>query len=227
MKLLIKFPTKGRTSKFFTVLDLYYSMCNDLNNTMFLITLDNDDSEMNRPEVIKMFEKYKNLTYIFGDSESKIDAINRDIELINDWDILLLASDDMIPKISGYDIIIRDNMKKHYSDCDGVLWFNDGNQKEKLNTLPILGKKYYNRFNYIYNPEYKSLWSDNEFMDVANILKKQTYFNDVIIKHEHPDWGFNQHDNIHKDNLKNNYTDSVIYNKRKLINFGLLKMGLI
>jgi hypothetical protein len=30
------------------------------------------------------------------------------------------------------------------------------------------------------------LWCDNEFTDVANILKKQTYSAQVIIKHEHP-----------------------------------------
>jgi hypothetical protein len=63
---------------------------------------------------------------------------------------------------------------------------NDGYCGPKLNTLCILGSKYYQRFNYIYFPEYKSLWCDNEFMNVAFELNKQTYLNDVIIKHEHP-----------------------------------------
>lgn len=221
MKILIKFPTRGRTSKFFNVLNLYYEMCEDLDNIKFLITLDEDDVEMNQKSVIDMLDEYKNLTYIYGKSKSKIDAINRDVEIENDWDILLLASDDMIPKVKGYDNILREKMSELYSDTDGVLWFNDGNQNNKLNTLCILGKKYYKRFNYIYHPSYTSLWADNEFMDVANLLGKQTYFNQIIIHHEHPDVGFGQYDFIHFNNLKYDSIDKDIYLKRKSINFEL------
>ena len=112
-------------------------------------------------------------------------------------------------------------MEEFYPNTDGVLWFNDGFQKDKLNTLCILGKKYYERFNYIYYPEYKSTWCDNEFMSVANILGKQTYFDEVIIKHEHPDWGYGINDDIHNANHKNLNFDRNLYNKRKLINFNL------
>jgi hypothetical protein len=189
MRLLIKFPTRNRKSKFFNVLEQYQTLCEDIENTFFLITLDNDDEEMNSPEVVNIFSTFKNIKYVYGDSTSKIHAINRDLETENEWDIVLLASDDMTPKVKGYDNIIRNKMKEHYPDTDGILWFNDGHQGTTLNTLSILGKKYYERFNYIYYPEYKSMWSDNEFMLVGNILEKQTYFDEVIIEHEHPDWG--------------------------------------
>jgi hypothetical protein len=221
MKILVKFPTRGRTFKFFNVLKTYQTMCDDLSNMIFLITLDNDDKLMNNPDVINILKTFENIKYIYGDSKSKIDAVNRDMETETDWDILLLASDDMIPKIKGYDTIIRNQMSKLYPDTDGVLWFNDGHQGNKLNTLCILGKKYYQRFNYIYQPEYKSLWADNEFMDVANLLGKQTYFPEIIIKHEHPDIGFGSRDTIHLDNSKNDYFDRNLYLKRKLINFEL------
>ena len=127
----------------------------------------------------------------------------------------------MVPKVKGYDTIIRNKMNNYtpYTDC--VLWFNDGNQGDRLNTLCILGKKYYKIFNYIYHPDYTTLWSDNEFMDVANVLNKQTYFNDIIIRHEHPDVGFGQRDTIHFDNIKNDYIDKDIYLKRQSNNFGL------
>ena len=175
MKLLIKFPTRNRKNKFFKVLRQYQNLCEDLDNTYFLITLDNDDESMNSSDVEDIFNTFKNIKVVYGTSNSKIHAVNRDIELVNDWDIVLLASDDMTPKVKGYDNIIRNKMKEFYSDTDGILWFNDGHMGNKLNTLCILGKKYYDRFGYIYYPEYKSVWSDNEFMDVANILKKQTY----------------------------------------------------
>ena len=87
--------------------------------------------------------------------------------------------------------------------------------RDRLNTLCILGKKYYDRFGYIYNPEYISVWSDNEFMDVGNILEKQTYFDEVIIQHQHPDWGFGNRDDIHSINYINEAKEKQTYNKRK------------
>jgi hypothetical protein len=221
MKLLIKFPTRNRKNKFFTVLKQYQRLCEDIENTFFLITLDNDDDEMNSPEVADIFTTFKNIKYVYGNSISKIHAVNRDIETVDEWDIVLLASDDMTPKVKGYDNIIRNKMKEHYPDTDGVLWFNDGHQGNNLNTLCILGKKYYERFNYIYHPEYKSVWSDNEFMLVGNLLQKQTYFDEVIIEHEHPDWGYGKRDNIHQVNLLNESHDRNLFMSRKQNNFYL------
>jgi hypothetical protein len=58
-------------------------------------------------------------------------------------------------------------------------------------------------------------------MDVANILNKQTYFDEVIIKHEHPDWGFGGRDDIHTLNSKHEAHDRMVYNGRKNNNFYL------
>lgn len=134
---------------------------------------------------------------------------------------MLLASDDMIPIIPKFDRIIKEKMYNLYPDTDGVLWFNDGYQNNKLNTLCIIGKKYYDRFSYIYYPKYKSVWCDNEFMDVANLLGKQTYIDEVIIRHEHPDWGFGNRDQIHINNIIDGDWDMKLYLNRKNINFNL------
>jgi hypothetical protein len=221
MKLLIKFPTRNRKNKFFKVLKQYQNLCEDFDNTFFLITLDNDDETMNPSEVSDIFGTFKNIKVVYGNSDSKIHAINRDIELIDEWDIVLLASDDMTPKVKGYDNIIRNRMKEYYPDTDGILWFNDGHQGNKLNTLSILGKKYYDRFGYIYQPEYKSVWSDNEFMMVGNLLGKQTYLDEVIIEHEHPDWGYGNRDIIHQINSQNESHDRNLFVSRKNNNFYL------
>jgi hypothetical protein len=219
MKLLIKFPTRGRPEKFFEVLDIYYNFLFDIDKTIFQITIDEDDTLMNNNNVINKLKNYKNLSYNIGISGTKIASVNRDI-IVGDWDILLLASDDMIPIKNGYDDIIRKYMIDKYPDTDGVLWFNDGNRKD-LNTLSILGSKYYQRFNYIYNPDYKSLWADNEFMTVANILNKQTFYDEVIIHHQHPDWGYGNKDNVHSLNTINDVYDKNIFLLRQKNNFYL------
>jgi hypothetical protein len=222
MKLLIKFPTRGRKDKFFSTLDKYYEYCKNIDNMDFLISLDEDDNEMNNTEVLKKLSNYKNTKVVVGLSKSKIDAVNRDLNDYNKhWDVVLLASDDMIPTVKGYDDIIRDNMMFNYPDTDGILFFNDGFQGNKLNTLCILGKKYYERFNYIYHPDYKSCWSDNEFMVVGDKLKKQSYIDIIIIRHEHPDWGYGNIDYVHNNNVKDWHHDNNVYKIRESNNFYL------
>lgn len=219
MKILIKFPTRNRKDKFFEVLQKYYDFATDLSKIEFLITLDYDDDSMNNQEVIDKLKSYENLRFVFGKSNNKIHAVNRDIELGN-WDIILLASDDMIPIEKGYDEQIRFNMNINYPDTDGILWFNDGNRKD-LNTLCILGKKYYERFGYIYHPDYKSLWADNEFMTVGNLLKKQIFIDKVIIHHQHPDWGYGGRDIIHSLNSNHDREDRMVFQRRQKMNFEL------
>jgi hypothetical protein len=220
MKLLIKFPTRGRRVKFLHTLKKYYDMCLDKKNTLFLVSVDDDDPETNDPNFDSILSTYENVIIKRGISHSKIHAVNRDLDVFdNEWDVVLLASDDMIPQMIGYDQIIRDNMKNLYPNTDGVLWFNDGYQGDRLNTLCILGKKYYERFNYIYHPDYKSCWSDNEFMEVGSILGKQTYINQVIIRHEHPDWGYGSIDYVHNNNVKDWHHDNNVFQQRKSNNF--------
>ena len=213
MRILIKFPTRGRKDLFFSTLSKFYTMASDIEKIQFQITIDSDDVEMNNPEVLKKLESHKNLSFSLGKSTSKIDAVNRDIDT-SECDIILLASDDMVPIFFGYDEIIRNSMKEEYPDTDGVLWFFDGHRTD-LNTLCILGKKYYDRFAYIYHPTYLSTFCDNEFMDVANLLGKQKKYDRVIIEHQHPAWGYGKNDNIHLLNDINDQSDKENYSSRK------------
>ena len=64
-KLLVKFPTRGRKDLFFEVLDKYYEFLDDLDNTIFVVTCDLDDTEMNNESVIKKLESYKKIFTIY------------------------------------------------------------------------------------------------------------------------------------------------------------------
>jgi len=181
---LIKFPTRGRPDKFFNTLDKYYYLLSGKRKVKFFVTCDVDDVTMNNTQVREKFKGYQNLEVEYGNSRTKIEAINSNVNK-QDFQILLLASDDMVPVVRGYDDIIIKSMCDTFPDFDGIVWFNDGVQQNRLNTLCILGRSYYNRFGYIYHPEYKSLWCDMEFTMVGNLLNRQKYFDQVIIKHEH------------------------------------------
>jgi len=221
MKILVKLPTKLRKEQFFNTLDKFYSQCDDINKTIFVITMDNNDNVMNTDEIKEKLSEYKNLYYNFGDSISKLYATNRDLNKYKDWDIMVLASDDTVPKIKGWDTVIREKMIENYPDTDGVLHFSDGFKGESLNTLPILGKKYFDRFGYVQYTGYKSCFADNEFMEVSKILNKVKYFDITVIEHQHPDWGFGERDYAHDENMKYFNYDNNLFQERKKNNFYL------
>jgi hypothetical protein len=185
MQLVVKFPTRSRPEKFLETLKTYISLADDISNILFIISCDKNDETMNNPKIKKEIKSLGiNYKIYFGNNKTKIEAINADMENV-EFDVLLLASDDMIPQVQGYDKIIINDMKSHFPDTDGVLWYFDGYQKA-LNTLVIMGKKYYGRFGFIYNPAYKSLWCDNEFTVISQKLGKCHFSKDVIIRHVHP-----------------------------------------
>mgnify|MGYP001363259307 CR=1 FL=1 len=185
MKILYKYPTRSRPLKFQRCLDRYYDYMENKDDFEFVISMDTDDEIMYNESVKKYLTSKKNLNSYYSNNTSKIMAINADIPT-KMWDILVLVSDDMIPEIRGYDNIIRAKMKENFPDTDGVLWFYDGWRRD-LNTLCILGRKYFERFNYIYHPAYESFWCDAEFTEVADSLGKQKFIDQVIIRHLHPD----------------------------------------
>ena len=220
LKILIKFPSRERPEQFRKALTQYAAKASDLKNIHFLFTLDSDDKTIDAYTRIIENSGVENTTVI-GVSTGKIDAVNRDL---NDFlkghnpDIILLASDDMIPISNGYDRIIRD--KAEELGLDRVFWFHDSNQA-RLNTLCILGIEYYKRFNYLYHHSYKSLWCDNEFHEIALRLEKMNKVPyDVIIEHQHPLHNRKyQMDELYKKNDVHWTVDMDNFNKRKSLNF--------
>ena len=165
------------------VLNLMNEKATDRNNINYLISIDSDDPTMT-PQVLDDAQNVSNVTIKSGKSHSKIHACNRDMETNTGWDIVILVSDDMVPQLDGWDEILRQSMTKHFPDTDGALWFNDGYQPRTC-TLTVFGKAYYDRFGWLYHPDYHSLFCDNEQTEVGLSLGKLYYSEIVLFKHEH------------------------------------------
>lgn len=214
LKLLIKIPTRSRPENFFKMLDIYFEKLSGKVTYSFLISCDIDDETMNNQAVIDRLKNYPNLTMHFGNNTSKVEACNADLPN-HSFDIVMLASDDMEPLAYDYDKIIVDEMKKHFPDTDGVLHFSDGYAGVDCNTLPILGRKFYERFGYIYNPRYKSLFCHNELALVSKILKREVHFSRILCKHNHPVWAVGEWDNLYRKNESTKESDRAIFNARR------------
>jgi glycosyltransferase involved in cell wall biosynthesis len=184
MKLCIKLPTYGRPEQFLSLLPVYYQLLSGEVDYEIVVSCNSDDPTMNCDRIREELSKFPRLSLCFGNFTGKIEACNAHLA-DREWDILMVTSDDMVPEVFGYDRLIVERMSRFFPDKDGVLHFNDGYTRDTLNTLPILGRRYFERFGYVYHPFYRSLWADNEYLDVARLLDRVAYFDEVIIRHEH------------------------------------------
>jgi hypothetical protein len=223
MRICYKFPTRSRPDKFFQRVDEIISLSKH-DDYFIAATLDSDDESMNNASVIKKMNEYGDkLMYIFGTSTSKINACNRDLEILPHWDIIFLQSDDMRWVTPGFDKIVIEAMKNNFPDLDGAIHCGDQMAKEKLITYSILGRKYFERFNYLYEPSYFNVYVDNEFTEVSKLLGKYFYINSYMLVHSHPAWGLTEMDDQYKksENPVSYAIDKSNYDKRKSINFDL------
>lgn len=217
MKLLIKYPTRERPKQFAKTLHAYRTMLDDIPNTRILVTVDADDRTMFSARDLKWPDTGEPIEIGIHHGRGKIKAINHGVPA-DGWDILLLASDDMMPQLHGYDNAIRLAFGSYFPDTDGALWIADGRQ-DRICTIVCVGRKYYERDEYLYHPSYKSLWCDNEWTEVAEARGKLVKL-PSIIRNESPDWGGNQkNDELYRRNNRYYPVDERNYMRRKAAGF--------
>ncbi|MBP6625266.1 MAG: hypothetical protein KA198_08840 [Chitinophagaceae bacterium] len=186
LKILVKLPSRGRPEKLIKALDSIVDNIQDKENTFISLTLDTDDDAVNNEAFISRVRTRKaNISIEWGLSTSKINAVNRSIPDI-EWDVICIGSDDIFFNFYGFDSIIRAEMGLHFPDGDGYLHFHEKDSGSALCVMTVCDKKYYSRFNYIYHPEYLSLFADNHQMDVAKLLGRYVYIPYAIMEHRNP-----------------------------------------
>jgi hypothetical protein len=222
MRILYKYASRSRPDKFRRGLEsIAQNSVSD--NYVVLATLDSDDPaiEQYRKELRECSIASQVIATV-ATSKNKIDAINRDLNVVQDWDILVNMSDDMVFTAQGFDEVIR---LAFDDNTDLFVHFSDGFQKSNISTMSIMGRKYFERDGYIYHPDYKSLWCDVEATEVAKLRGCYKYMGDNIniLTHLHVAWGKAEWDDLYKRNenpaMWNH--DEKLYNERKARNYEL------
>jgi len=218
MNLLIKFPTRGRPEKFKSTFNRYYSLLSKKRDVKFVFTFDEDDTTMNNDDIRSFLSPYSNICELnYGQCKNKIEAINANLD-DKQFDVLLLASDDLVPYAQSYDDNILSHMEEAFPDTDGSLQYYTPMWADTLDIMCILGFKYYKRFNYIYHPSYKGLFCDNEFTDVKKFLGKNKFVCEQLFDHNYiqgdPTACRSNNSDFQRDDWCN-------YEERKKINYGL------
>jgi hypothetical protein len=221
MKLWIQFPTRNRPERFWEYFQKYQEYLYKPEECLINVVIDADDASMNNDDMMDRILAFKNVRLTIDDDENrtKHKAVNSSISKSLPWDVLLLASDDMLPMERGYDNVIKTDMEKFFPDTDGALWYFDGNRRD-INTLQIMGRKYYERFGYIYREETIAFYGDTEFQEVAESLKKLQYIDRCIIRHEHYEWNREiKKDETYSKNSPFFEHDRLIFEERKAKGF--------
>lgn len=183
-------------------------------NVHIVVTIDQDDKTMNNDQMLAHIRS-KGCSVQIVKTVGKIAAMNYGIGSY-DWDVFIMAQDDVTP-IAGYDKKIERLFKKHFgTSTDGILHPRDGYRGDDLNTQVIMGREYFNRFGYAYHPSYKSLWADNEYTDVSVMLHKVVYVRQPLLFHE---WIGNHPDELLQQNETFYQADKLNYLKRKAFGF--------
>lgn len=219
--ILFKYTSRSRPDQFYRGLISILNKCSS-QNYLILCSFDNNDPTL--PTYLDYINDLSNdrITVCLGESKSKIDAINRDLNSYEkSWDIIVNMSDDMVFTKNGFDLIIKSDFIQYFPKFDGVMHYPDQDAGEKLMTLSILGRNYYLRFNYIYHPDYTSLWCDNEAMEVSMMLGKYRYSPVRMFDHIHPAYGHCQTDEQYRHTESFYHSDNSVYLQRKQKGFKL------
>lgn len=181
MKILYKLTSRSRPLRLFRVINNIQSL-STTEDYLIWCTLDSDD--VSCADIAHQLDKIEKVKYHYGRSKSKVDAINRDMDLVPEWDILVNVSDDQLFLAKGFDEIIINAVTSAREDC--FIHFPEENAKHYLATMSIMDKRYYSRDNYIYHPSYFSLWCDNEALEVAKRRGRHFIQSTLIFEHLHP-----------------------------------------
>jgi len=209
MKISVLHPSRGRAQR------AYETYCKWVNNAddpfEYIMAWDEDDY---RQYYEQFFYEDHNIEICLRPNHSAIEAINNAAKIAT-GDLFVVISDDT-DTFQGWDTALLNELQ---GKEDFLVKCQDGIQP-KLITMPVMDRKYYERFGYIYFGGYSHMYADNELTEVGHILGRVITSN-LIFEHLHYLTGKNKIDAIYEKNNTTYQQGLELFNKRKSINFDL------
>ena len=206
MKISIIHPSRSRAKMAYETAHKWLDNSED--NFEYILSLDYDDrTEYKNPFTDGIVIRNKN--------RSAIDAINNAAKVAS-GDILIVVSDDFDCPIHWDEMIINGSEGK----SDWIAKTPDGIQQWII-TMPIMDRAYYNRFRYIYHPDYLHMFCDTELTCVADLTGRKIELN-IPFTHNHYSTGKSVKDEVSiKADATWNQGENLFIERAK-INFGLV-----
>jgi len=201
MKISIIHPTRHRR-KMAIATRMNWLMKAD-GDVEYLLSIDSDDQTM--PPFVKG---------IRGPNKTAIEAINRAAKEAT-GDLLVVVSDDF-----GCDMHWDTLLKMEIEGREDFLVKTRDGIQPVLVTLPIMDRAYYNRFGYVYHPDYYHMGCDVELTAVA-IMTGKLIYSDLLFPHLHYSTGLTPKDEINEKNDKTYAQGDEVLARHRENNFGI------
>lgn len=206
MKISIIHPSRGRAEMALTTKGNWLRKAELPGNIEYILSCDNDDP------CYTQYHYYYNC--LWNDNKSAIEAINNAAKVCT-GDLIIVVSDDFdCPNY--WDTLLLNNID---SRSDFLVKTLDGIQKTLI-TLPIMDRVYYNRFGYVYHPDYLHMESDVEMTAVGMMLGRVINV-PLLFEHRHYSTGKSKKDMISVKNDSTYKQGKEVITRRLLDNFGI------
>jgi hypothetical protein len=192
MKITILHPSRSRPQQAAKTAKAWLSSAKDIENVDYLICVDEDERHWH--EYDELTDKL-NISVCTNANKSAIEAINYGASLLDEYDLLIVVSDDFNTPPYHWDEALRTALA---GKSDYLVKTNDGLQPWII-TLPIMDRVYYERFGYVYHPDYQHMFCDTEMTHVGHMLGKVIEL-PIVIKHNHYAAGLSKKDAINEKN---------------------------
>lgn len=211
MKITLIHPSRSRASIAEETAKLWLGNADKPENIEYIICLDTSD-----PKGSDYGNYFRDKKFIkcIKDNKSAIQAINEGANM-STGDLLIVVSDDFECEKSWDTRLIEALEGKE----DFLVKTPDGIQKTLI-TLPMMDRKYYERFGYIYHSGYVHMYSDEEMTIVGHMLGKVITL-DIPFIHNHYSTGRFEKDSINKKNDASYGQGKRFIEERKKKNFGI------
>lgn len=184
----------------------------------YILSVDVDDPYIY--DYSGMFTNNIDVSVHVNANKSAIQAINVAAKK-SAGDLIVVVSDDFDCP-DNWAISLIESLK---DKSDFIVKTQDGIQPTLI-TLPIMDRVYYERFGYIYHPDYLHMFSDQEMTAVGHMLGKIVDL-PILFKHNHYSTGAMNQDEI---NIKNDATwnqGKRLFARRQAQNFSLSRERIV
>lgn len=172
-----------------------------------IMSIDEDDNT--HPPYLYYFRNI-----LVSKNRSAVDAINAAAKK-STGDILIVVSDDFDCPYNWDELIVKEIEGK----TDWILKTQDGIQ-EWIITMPIMDRVYYNRFGYIYHPDYLHMFCDTEITCVADLTDRKIE-SKLLFPHNHYTTGRFKKDSVSEKADKTWAQGEQVFLNRYKNKFGL------
>lgn len=207
-KISIIHPSRSRPDQANKTIKNWLDKAHYPSQIQYILSLDNNDYTRIR------YDRSLPIKIISNNNRSAIQAINNGAKLAEANIIVVVSDDFCCPQHWDKTLLELLNGKE-----DFCIKTKDGLQ-DFIITLPIMDRKYYERFGYIYPPGYQHLWSDSELSCVAWMLGKYAEI-DMSFPHNHYSTGKCKKDVVSIKNDRSWKQGKRLFYERKKKKFNL------